>query len=416
MLAAESIARTYGASSLSEAAQGELRALKAARAGDASSLADVFGGYESGGDYWKLTRDGRLVNDGRARLLVEIVNDDGTPGWRLAEGSERETSVAASLVHYLGESRAMDLLGSSPYSVSNYDDQTLRDVLNLDAVDIKVIRANPGEALRVISSAAPGQLERLLGEALMKDAGIAWLQDKSVWSGTGNGISLAAGTIHGSSAIRSIGPGIYERYSITSDIDRYDGAYDVWMNGVKGDVGDGNTRVSFTKWDIDSGEQVATILAGGAWNSVDNSNGQTDSRGNPIGADQQYKIAFGPTIQGNTIADGPLNLRWAQNGSNPELGDVFILSDTRTIAGDRILVDGRRPGHPSEGRWLMHTTGRGSSDGCIVYQEYGDVTNQYQALMSYLKTWGMYQGYSIAGMMTDPDAFAYRPGYKRGTW
>jgi hypothetical protein len=376
----------------------------------------VLSGYESSGDYWKLTKEGRLVNDGRARLLVEIVNDDGTPGWRLAEGSDSETSVAASLVHYLGESRAMELLGTSLCCVSNYDDQTLRDVLNLDAVDIKVIRGNPTEAQRVISSASPGQLERLLGEALMKDAGIAWLEKESVWSGTGEGLSLTDGALHGSSAVRSTGVGTYERYSITADIERFGGAYEVWMDGVKGDVGDGNTRVSFTKWDIDSGEQVATILAGGAWNSVDNSYGQTDSGGNPIGADQPYKIAFGPTIQGNTIAEGPLNLRWAQNGSNPEWGDVLILSDTHTIAGDSILADGRRPGYPGEDRWLLHSTGFGSSDGCIVYIRTGDAINQYQSLMNSLKTLGMYQNYSIAGMMTDPDIFAYKPGYKKGTW
>ncbi|PKL07688.1 MAG: hypothetical protein CVV51_12800, partial [Spirochaetae bacterium HGW-Spirochaetae-7] len=416
ILASESIAATYGSSSLSEARQDELRSLLAARGGDSSSLMQVLSGYESSGDYWKLTKEGRLVNDGRARLLVEIVNDDGTPGWRLAEGSDSETSVAASLVHYLGESRAMELLGTSLCCVSNYDDQTLRDVLNLDAVDIKVIRGNPTEAQRVISSASPGQLERLLGEALMKDAGIAWLEKESVWSGTGEGLSLTDGALHGSSAVRSTGVGTYERYSITADIERFGGAYEVWMDGVKGDVGDGNTRVSFTKWDIDSGEQVATILAGGAWNSVDNSYGQTDSGGNPIGADQPYKIAFGPTIQGNTIAEGPLNLRWAQNGSNPEWGDVLILSDTHTIAGDSILADGRRPGYPGEDRWLLHSTGFGSSDGCIVYIRTGDAINQYQSLMNSLKTLGMYQNYSIAGMMTDPDIFAYKPGYKKGTW
>ncbi len=371
--------------------------------------------YDSSGDFWKLTRDGRLLNDGKARLLAEIINDDGTAGWQTVEDSQAETSTAAALVHYLGAARSMELFSGSLSDMTRYDDQTLHDVLNLDDIDLKTIRNNPGEAERLIATASSGQRDKLLGEALMKGADIEWSTEANSWSGYGSGLTLSERAVIGAAAIRSIGEKNYERFSITSEIERQEGAYGVWMNGIKGDVGEGNTRVSFTKWDIDSGEQVATIIAGGAWNSVDNSYGQIDSKGVPIGADQTYQIAFGPTLQGNTIAEGPLNLRLAQT-PKVDWGDVFIISDTKTIAGDSIMSDGRRPGYPLDYRWLGHGTKYGSSDGCPVYKRGDDVTDQFAVLMRSLATWGLYGGYSISGLLSDDNDFPYQRGYRKGAW
>ena len=371
--------------------------------------------YDSSGDFWKLTKEGKLINDGKARLLAEIVNDDGTTGWHTVEDSLTETSTAAALVHYLGPARAMELFSGSLCDMTRYDDETLRDVLNLDDIDLKVIRNNPGEAERLIAAAGSEQRERLLGEALMKGSDITWSTEAGIWSGDGSGLTLSDRAIVGAAAIRSIGGGSYERYSISSEIERREGAYGVWMDGIKGDVGEGNTRISFTKWDIDSGEQLATILAGGAWNSVDNSYGQLDSSGRPIGEDQRYQIAFGPTLQGNTIAEGPLNLRLAQT-PKVDWGDVFIISDTKTIAGDTIQGDGRRPGYPLDARWLGHATKYGSSDGCPVYKRGDDATDQFAALMQSLTTWGLYGGYSISGLLSDDNEFPYQAGYRKGAW
>jgi len=371
--------------------------------------------YDSSGDFWKLTKEGKLINDGKARLLAEIVNDDGTTGWHTVEDSLTETSTAAALVHYLGPARAMELFSGSLCDMTRYDDQTLRDVLNLDDIDLKVIRNNPGEAERLIATASSVQRERLLGEALMKGSDITWSTEAGIWAGDGSGLTLSDRAIIGAAAIRSIGGGSYERYSISSEIERREGAYGVWMDGIKGDVGEGNTRISFTKWDIDSGEQLATILAGGAWNSVDNSYGQLDSSGRPIGEDQRYQIAFGPTLQGNTIAEGPLNLRLAQT-PKVDWGDVFIISDTKTIAGDTIQGDGRRPGYPLDARWLGHATKYGSSDGCPVYKRGDDATDQFAALMQSLATWGLYGGYSISGLLSDDNEFPYQLGYRQGAW
>ncbi|MBU0927205.1 MAG: hypothetical protein KKA67_05610 [Spirochaetes bacterium] len=417
MGSAARLGSSYGLDSLNEFQRGEVAALGSYLAGESSLIASAMEAYESSDDYWKLLKDGRLINDMKARILVEITNDDGSTGWKLVEGSEKETSVSESLVHYLGEARTLELLGGSFAGISSYDDETLRDVLNLDDVDIKAARSSSGEASALLAAATESQRHRLLGEALMKNAGISWRADEKAWLGEGSGLTLTDGEIHGAASLRSIGGGAYERFSITSEITRYEGAYDVWIDGVRGEVGSGNTSVSFTKWDIDSGERIAAVLAGGAWNSVDNSYGQLDSNKRPIGTDKRYQIAFGPTLQANTIARGPLALRWAIDGSGMFSGeDVFIISGTSTIAGETIGPDGRRPGRPTDYRWLMHSTTYGSSDGCIVYKKDEEFNNRYKLLVSQLQGWGLYQGYAINSSLNDLSSFPYRSGYKKGLW
>jgi len=120
-------------------------------------------------------------------------------------------------------------------------------------------------------------------------------------------------------------------------------------------------------------------------------------------------------LQGNTIAEGPLNLRLAQT-PKVDWGDVFIISDTKTIAGDTIQGDGRRPGYPLDARWLGHATKYGSSDGCPVYKRGDDATDQFAALMQSLATWGLYGGYSISGLLSDDNEFPYQLGYRQGAW
>lgn len=385
--------------------------------GFASYVAEA---YDSIGDNWKLTMDGRLLNDGRARALAEILNDDGSRGWVEVAGSGAEDSTAAALVAYLGEERALELFGGSVYDVSRYDDQTLQDVLGLDPVDIKAMRRSPGEAESVIALADDESRRRLIGEALMKDAGIVW--DASAqggagaWIGEGAGLRLCDGEIHGSAALRSIGGGAYERYSITSEVERGYGAYDVWKDGVKGGLEGGTNRLSYTKWDLDSGEQLATLVAGGVWNTVDNSYGQLNAAGIPIGTDKRYALFDGSVIQANTIARGSFVSRWALLGSRKfEDQDVLILSDATTVAGERLDSAGQRVGHPYDERWLIHRTGQGTSDGCFVFRRREGEFDYFEKLLSQLKGWGLYQGYAIAGTLSDESDFVYGGGYKEGT-
>lgn len=333
--------------------------------------------FRESGDNWKLTKDGKLINDGKAELYTEIVNDDGSTGWSLVAGSEKEKSVPAALVHYLGKDRAALLLGGNPQGMS----------------------------------------DELIGESLMKGAGIAWdanrinpdnTKKKGLWIGGGSGLTITDKSFYGNAAMRSLGNGLYERYSITGQIYRSDNAYDVYKNGVKGKIGEGNTKLEFTKWNLDTGKAVGNkVVSTGVWNSVDNSYGQLGSDGT-IGADQPYKVLLGPLLQGNTIAAGSLNMRWAQVDSR-KWGERMFISDTYTIAGDYISSNTRRLGYPGEDPWLLHYTNAGSSDGCFV--SIGEKAKS--KLMNDLKDIGMYRGYSISSTLKDRNRTF---GYKKGKW
>lgn len=163
---------------------------------------------------------------------------------------------------------------------------------------------------------------------------------------------------------------------------------------------------------IDSGEAIAHLIAGGAWNSVDNSYGQKDRKGNPIGKDQPLQYLMGPLVQGNTIAAGDFNMRWAMQDSGT-WGEVFTIADAYTIAGERILSTGYGANHLDEDPWRVHYTRFGSSDGCFVVKGKDYMTT----LMSDLKSWGMVRGYNIASTMIDQNPYytnSYR--YKSRKW
>jgi hypothetical protein len=387
--------------------------LEALKSNNYDALGKLLAGYDTSGDYWRLTKDGRLLNDGKKELRVEVVGDDGKTRWALVSGSEKETSIAAALVHYLGKDRALDLLKKDPSDISTYDDQTLKDVLGVNDQVVAKMRKDRLFAASVLSDASAvksNTFDRLIGEALMKLSGIQ--ADGSGWKGEGSGITLIDGVIRGNAAMRYLENGEYERYSITAEVTRLAGAYEIYKDGKAGDLGNGNTKLEFTKWDIDSGEKIASIVAGGIWNSVDNSYGQKDSKGNPIGKDQPLQYVFGPTVQGNTIAAGPFNMRWAIE-NNPFWGEILTISDTTTIAGERIGPTGHGQDHMDEGRWRVHWTYYGFSDGCFVVKGQEQMAN----LMNSLKSWGLMRGYSIASMMIDQNnyyTYAYR--YKTRSW
>ena len=83
----------------------------------------------------------------------------------------------------------------------------------------------------------------------------------------------------------------------------------------------------------------------------------------------------------------------------------MILSDATTVAGERLDSAGQRVGHPYDERWLIHSTDYGSSDGCFVFRYTREEPNYFKELMSQLKSWGLYQGYAIAGTLSDESDF-----------
>jgi hypothetical protein len=367
----------------------------------------MVGSYDSSGDYWKLKKDGTLINDGKKELRIETVGDDGNTAWSLVAGSEKETSIAGALVHYLGRDRALELLKKDASNVSTYDDQTLKDVLGVNDQVIAEMRKDRLFAATVLSNASAVRsdtFDRLIGESLMKQGGIK--ADGESWLGEGSGITLTDGAIRGNAAVQSLGNGEYERYSITAQVTRALGAYDIYKDGKAGVLGNGNTELQFTKWNIDTGKPVVTMTAGGVWNSVDNLNGQFGSK------DQPLQYLFGPQVQGNTIAAGDFNMRWAVDNSST-YGEVLTISDAWTIAGEKILPNGRGEDHQAELPWRVHWTDNAYSDGCFVVKGRENMIN----LMTGLKSLGVFRGYSIASTMIDLNSYystQYR--YKPRSW
>jgi hypothetical protein len=405
---ADRMAQTYGIAAIGEQMAYEVLTYYKAQSGQLDELAEVLSDYDSSADYWLLKKDGTLVNDGKKELRIETVGDDGKPSWAMVSGSEKETSVAGALVHYLGKERALELLKKDASDISTYDDQTLKDVLGVNDQVIAEMRKDRQFAATVLSNASAvksNTFDRLIGEALMKQSGIQAVGNS--WLGEGAGITLTDGTIHGNAAIRSLENGQYERYSITAQVTRALGAYDIYKDGKAGELGNGNTQLQFTKWSIDSGEAIASIVAGGAWNSVDNTYGQ-QLGGKTVGVDQPLQYLFGPTVQGNTLAAGNFNMRWAV-GNSPDWGEVLTISDAKTIAGEQILSTGYGADHPAEAPWRVHWTQNAYSDGCIVVKGQANMTN----LMTELKSWGLTRGYSIASTMIDQNSYyTYQYRYK----
>ena len=413
METADQIVLSYGSEALSEKLRNEVSLLKASLSSGSFTQLQTYisQAYSSSEDYWKLLRNGTLINDGDTKLWLEVLNDDGTTGWQIVAGSEDEKSVSASLVHYLGLNRALELLNSNPTNVDLYDSQTLKDVLGLSDQDIQLMRRSPQYGINRLKQASKEQMEKLIGEALMKRAGVRWNALKQVWEGEGTGIRLSDFARPGNAIIRSLGNNTYERFSVITEIIRHEGAYEVWKDGTPGKVETGNTSIYVKKYDWDSGKVTQTYVAEGAWNSVDNSYGQKDRNGRPIGVHQPYQYVDGPLVQGNTLAPGPLNLRFAQKDSR-NFREVLIMSDTKTIAGERILSSGLGEDHPSEGKWLIHFTGYGTSDGCIV--SVGE--ESMKKLMAALKSMGVTRGYVISSNLIDRNRFVSGPGYKKGNW
>ncbi|MFQ3620326.1 MAG: hypothetical protein SNJ78_05190 [Spirochaetales bacterium] len=413
MQVALQVEQAYGSIVLSDRMRAEVTMLKQAlSSGNWQTLQQYIShNYDSTQDYWKLLRDGRLINDGKACLMVEIRKDDGTLGWQLVEGSEKEVSTSQALVHFLGEKRALELLGGNPNNLDMYDSRTLKDVLKCSDQTVQYLQRNPLYAASFLQNLDPSLKEKLIGETLMKRAGIEWNAEAGEWLGEGTGIRITDRAFEGNANIRHVKGSEYLRFSVTGEVVRKEGAYETYKDGKAKPVTQSNTTLSFSQWNLDDGRLLQKYLAEGKWNSVDNSSGRLDLRGNPIGKDQPYQFVNGPLVQGNTLASGQLNFRWAEQDSKT-FNEVLIISDAKTISGERILSNGLGENHPTEGRWLVHFTGYGSSDGCIVVV--GE--ENMKKLIASLKSMGVTRGYVISSRLTDENTFAQGPGYKRGNW
>jgi hypothetical protein len=403
--------------------------------GDWSSFASLAGRFETRGDNWLMTKTGRLINDNRTGLLQELA--DGT--WVRRVGDDQEQSVAAALVHYLGAARARTLLNreyGDPFNrgdltgeVSIYNDQTLRDVLCLDDLQISAARQDPKEWERILASATALQKDRLLGETLMKGNGI--FAKGNDWVGGGYGFTFSDNRFgDGMIGIRRVAEGEYEKFIVSATAWRSANAFGVlgWQNGkwIPQSANNRNTSISFVKTDLD-GNELGRYDTGQIWSTVDNAYGQF-----PNTVDQDMNSLFLGHIQGNTVNSDSVIRMIDYDSGIYGVDKLFLIAGGKTIAGTQI--DNGRIAGPDGRRFLWHPGGVGTVDGCWAAMNGegftppkslladgswakppwadpklpGSGASNFQQLTDFLQNeWGVYSGLSMTVTLVNSNRWAW---------
>ena len=109
------------------------------------------------------------------KVTLEYRDENGNVTGRvIPENQDFQNTVgqAESLVNVLGLDRAKALLGDDLYRISSYDDQTLKDVLNLDESQIQSLRRASGASIQDMGLSDSKQ-NNLQG-SFIKKSGYAW--------------------------------------------------------------------------------------------------------------------------------------------------------------------------------------------------------------------------------------------------
>ena len=413
---------TYGKGVLGGQMSEELAALAS---GDNGRIAQAFGRYDSSSDYWKMTKTGKLINDKHSGLLQEMA--DGT--WVQVVKDDKESSVAAALVHYLGAGRANELLnrqeqkifdwGTKSNQADTYDDQTLKDVLHLSESQIVEVRTDPKKWQSTLDSADTLQKEKLIGEALMKGHEI--VANGNSWDGEGTGFSFSDNHFgDGTIGIRRLDDGSYEKFTVSAVAIRGGDAFKV-LNKKNGKWEDKpeynrNTLIGFIKTDLDGHLIGSPYNTGQQWNTVDNGHGQISGT-----YDQYYEHTFLGAIQANTVnADSYVHMFAATAAQQQKYGvsTLFMNTQSTTIDGRHIGLNATTA--DDQNPWLWHPAGIGTNDGCWTTTNspgfvgnwkdaalIGSGANNFERVTDYLQNrWGVYNGLSIQTHLFNMNLYA----------
>ena len=388
----------------------------------------------AGGDeYWLLTKDGRLLNDGRKGLKQEMANGK----LKQVVSDNQESSVSEALVHYLGQDRAKELLnrsygglfdwGDQSTHVNTYDNQTLRDVLKLNDTQIAEIRNDPKKWETVIGNADLSQKDKLIGEALMKQSGIETLGSGWNPDTPGKGLALTDKSLTSSSVfIRSLGNGKYEKFTVDAYALRGSDAFKVLVPesdpnkqvknqstgekfpwAINDDYKD-NTTIGFIKRDLNGNVIDKPYIPDARWNTVDVGVGQIS------GSTYDERITYPGLgdIQSNTVISNYSIRLTDHNSTTWGVSDVFLMTNADTIGGERINNDGKIPNSPYQSNrsdpFYWHPAGQGTNDGCWTVlntlgyngnfkdiNKIGSAAYNFLQMTNYLQQWGVYKDINI---------------------
>ncbi|GAB1482961.1 hypothetical protein MASR2M78_17770 [Treponema sp.] len=402
---AASLASTYGLSSLSSSAQSELAAYRQALStGEYGEIERMMSGYDSSADYWRLKKDGSLVNDGKATLTVELAD-----GNTKIFGTD-ETSQAAALIHYLGEDRARELLGRGSSVNKENNAQTLVDVMGISRAEAEHLTNNPAAYLSKYESLNKYDQDRILGETLMKSKGMSF-SEASGWSGNQTGFHLSDNKFKDYTiGVESMGNMTYQYFTITGDAKRSSNAFSALSKNTEGEWQINkeyvrNTSIDFTKRDL-SGTQIGKTFTQGAWNTVDTGYGQLAGT-----YDQTIHHATLGDVQSNTVNSNFLAYMDNMGGTWGH-SNSFVITQADTIGGEHIGPKGVVPGSTlkdnSGSKWRWHAAGTGVNDGCWVLLSEPSYVKDYRSLSSpdsgasrfnsftdHLQNMGLYNGMNM---------------------
>lgn len=413
------LADTYGSRVLDEQLRREAEeALRAFSSGDFSVFSEYAAeNYAAGEDYWKLVMTGggrhHIEYDGSKTLTIEYRDTEGTLlGTVRPEGQETEScGWAESLGRVVGVERAEELLGSNIFDATTYDDQTLMDVLGLDAAEAALLREEESFSLEELEISGRQKL-RLAGEALLKDSGAYWNARAGEWMNTGNlSLTLADRELEGNILAETDPGGGFNYSMVSAEMSRDPLSYLAYRDGRECLEFFGRDSMTFRRHTL-AGELMSEVTMEGL-NTVDVTDGSTATGG--IGNDQPWDSRLFGTIQGETLRAGDFGLIMDSTGGQWNVPYGLRMCGGETLSGKEIDPFGHA-GSNGDRHWF-HPTNWGRVDGCFTNFDESrtsrEAEREYMELMKTLQTWGVDYGYPIAGTIRDPLEWMYDHGMGR---
>ncbi len=310
--------------------------------GDWSTFGNYVGdNYDYSADYWRLKADGSITFDGSRDLNVEYYDEWGNLRTKKGYIKDETGSMSQALAQYVGEERASQILGENWKSGRQYDSQTLKDVLRLSDSEIEKIKKT-GKLPRNITAA---QKEKLIGEALMKNAGMGW-EDGKGWLNGGNfKLKMTDDTSIGQVIINKTENG-YERFGITAEVLRNPLSYYSTRKSGDGKKSlQGLDYITYYKKDL-NGNVLDSFTTGG-WQTI--SNGYKTSY-DPMGK-TEYAYKPNEVYRDDSVdSSSTFNMRVGGFKSSHYEGSIYVISDFTTMGGTCF-----GPASSTGGRTLVHS-------------------------------------------------------------
>ena len=364
-------------------------------------------------DYWKLTTDGRLINDNDADLYLtntngEYVDKNGNVVDKKDAVKVIDTdtnSVSQALIQYVGMDKAAEMLGVNPADLGNYDDQTLKDVVGMSSDMVARLAVNGQLSFDDLSQ---DQQQKLMGELLLKNDGQSWEAGKG-W----NGDSIADFNISDN----------WNGYSIGFNQTMTNGEYNKFVVDIVhnrdamsyfGSTGNQDLKEKFNG--MDSSIYFKKDLDGNIISAFSVDQVQTvDNLWSSSFDATTAKHPFFGTIQGNTIAANRSFFSVFRQRSRDYNMNLFVSAYAQTLSGINIDGSGNDPQNMLGGRWLTHQrTLKDNSnkfsglagDGCILNTD----ANQF-LINSTLSNWNLYGGFNMGTIIGEDWSELYRSLY-----